>query len=350
MAEAISKKIQNLDASSDIKAAVDEIDTLIAKCEWDNAMNINEFTAIVKALLHNENGKPYPIDSQKITEIFNIFNKSGDGSISKEEFAHCWNAWIKKIVQPVSALLVIDVQNDFITGSLAITNCPAKQDGAEVVAPINKLIETCPFDSICYSLDWHPTDHVSFVDNINIKKLDPSSPITNPSKANLFDKVVFTGPPKTDQILWPRHCVQESWGSEFHKDLIIHPKGEIIKKGINPEVDSYSAFFDNAKLGKTPMDDILRKAGVTDVYCCGIATDVCVGYTAFHALELGFRTVMIDDCCRGIVDSDIKNTFDRIRSENGAVVQANEVGAMVQGKDRRVELGYAWALELKKSN
>merc|ERR1711981_536187 len=204
MAEAISKKIQNLDASSDIKAAVDEIDTLIAKCEWDNAMNINEFTAIVKALLHNENGKPYPIDSQKITEIFNIFNKSGDGSISKEEFAHCWNAWIKKIVQPVSALLVIDVQNDFITGSLAITNCPAKQDGEEVVAPINKLIETCPFDLICYSLDWHPADHVSFVENINMRKLDPSSPITDPSKANLFDKVVFTGPPKTDQILWPR--------------------------------------------------------------------------------------------------------------------------------------------------
>ena len=95
-------------------------------------MNINEFTALIKALFRNEKGKPYPIDSHLITEIFNIFNKSGDGSISKEEFAHCWNSWIKKIVRPVSALLVIDVQNDFISGSLAITNCPAKQDGEEV--------------------------------------------------------------------------------------------------------------------------------------------------------------------------------------------------------------------------
>ena len=98
----------------------------------DNAMNINEFTALIKALFRNEKGKPYQVDSHLITEIFNIFNKSGDGSISKEEFAHCWNSWIKKIVRPVSALLVIDVQNDFISGSLAITNCPAKQDGEEV--------------------------------------------------------------------------------------------------------------------------------------------------------------------------------------------------------------------------
>ena len=95
-------------------------------------MNINEFTALIKALFRNEKGKPYPVDNHLINEIFLIFNKSGDGSISKEEFAHCWNAWIKKIVRPVSALLVIDVQNDFISGSLAITNCPAKQDGEEV--------------------------------------------------------------------------------------------------------------------------------------------------------------------------------------------------------------------------
>ena len=112
-----------------------------------------------------------------------------------------------------------------------------------------------------------------------------------------------------DQKLWPAHCVQESWGSEFHKDLIvsnllsflkniflisyqfmpkncqIHPQSEVIHKGINPEVDSYSAFFDNAKLGKTKMDEILRAAGVTDVYVCGIATDVCVGNRQFYLTQ-----------------------------------------------------------------
>jgi len=163
------------------------------------------------------------------------------------------------------------------------------------------------------------------------------------------DTVVFTGPPKTEQKLWPAHCIQESWGSEFHKDLIIHPQGEIIHKGFNPNIDSYSAFFDNKKLGKTKMADILKAAGVTDCYVCGIATDVCVASTAMHSLELGFRTILVDDCSRGIDGDDIKKTFERVREGNGLVVQSNEVRAMVQGRDRRVELGYQWAIELRKN-
>ena len=124
----------------------------------DNAMNINEFTALIKALFRNEKGKPYPVDNHLINEIFLIFNKSGDGSISKEEFAHCWNAWIKKIVRPVSALLVIDVQNDFISGSLAITNCPAKQDGEEVRTTLyQKRAFTNYVDKIFPIIDHLPT-------------------------------------------------------------------------------------------------------------------------------------------------------------------------------------------------
>ena len=124
------------------------------------------------------------------------------------------------------------------------------------------------------------------------------------------------------QVLWPAHCVQESWGAELHKELKVHPKGRVVHKGINPEVDSYSAFFDNAKLGKTSLEEMIKEEEVSDVYVCGIATDVCVGKkrisvhfvitteqcnvgvcagsTAFHANELGFRTILIDDCSRGI--------------------------------------------------
>ena len=91
----------------------------------------------------------------------------------------------------------------------------------QVVAPINKLIETCPFDLICYSLDWHPSDHISFFENVANRPLDPSSAITDASRTKVGDTVVFTGPPKTEQKLWPAHCIQESWGSEFHKDLIV---------------------------------------------------------------------------------------------------------------------------------
>merc|ERR1719187_218326 len=115
-----------------------------------------------KNLFRNEHGKPYPMDSSLIAEIFLIFNTSGDGSMGIQEFVFCWNMWIKKIVRPKSAIIIVDVQNDFITGSLSISNCPAGHNGEDVVAPINHMLDKIPFTMICYSLDWHPTDHVSF--------------------------------------------------------------------------------------------------------------------------------------------------------------------------------------------
>ena len=100
--------------------------------------------------------------------------------------------------------MIVDVQNDFISGSLAIKNCPAGQNGEEVVPPINTLLDTVPFTMHCYSLDWHPSDHVSFIDNIQMRTLAPDSAVQDPSKAELYQTVVFTGPPRTEQVLWPR--------------------------------------------------------------------------------------------------------------------------------------------------
>jgi len=335
------------DGSEGFKLTMDACFKSFDKDE-DLSLNINEFSALLRALFRNEKGRPYPIDETRCTEIFNIFNKSGDGSMAKDEFAFCWNNWIKKIVRPVSALIVVDVQNDFISGSLAISNCPAKHDGEEVVAPINKLIETVPFDAFFYSLDWHPQDHISFIENVAERKLADDSPITDPSKVETYDTVVFEGPPKTEQKMWPAHCVQESWGSELHKNLKVHPNKEIIHKGCNPDIDSYSAFFDNQKLGHTQLEELLNSRGVSDVYVCGIAADVCVASTAFHALELGFRTVYLENCSRGIEEEAIQNTFDRVRRENGVVIHSSEAKAMVQGRDRRVELGYSLAIQCRK--
>jgi exosome complex component RRP4 len=112
----------------------------------DLAININEFTSLCTNLIRNELGIPYKVikqisvlnnlfrkmDSQRISDIFLIFNTSGDGSMSMQEFVFCWNCWIKKIVKPRSALIVVDVQNDFISGSLSISNCPAGHNGEEV--------------------------------------------------------------------------------------------------------------------------------------------------------------------------------------------------------------------------
>ena len=117
------------------------------------------------------------IDPQRIADMFNIFNTSGDGSMSIQEFNECYEKWIKRIVKPKSAFVIVDVQNDFISGSLAIINCPAKQDGEDVVAPINYLLDTVPFDECYYSLDWHPADHVSFIDNVSMRRLYPGSKV-----------------------------------------------------------------------------------------------------------------------------------------------------------------------------
>jgi nicotinamidase-related amidase len=120
----------------------------------------------------------------------------------------------------------------------------------------------------------------------------------------------------------------------------VHPRGRVIHKGINPNVDSYSAFFDNAKLGKTALAEMILEEGCTDVYVCGIATDVCVGKyvvygldllyvliasTAVHANVLGFRTILIDDCSRGINQENINKAFDKLKTEFACVVQSNEV-------------------------
>ena len=94
--------------------------------------------------------------------------------------------------------------------------------------------------------------------------------------------------------------------------LQVHPLADIIKKGKKPNFDSYSAFSNPNKVVKTELEDILRRKGVSDVYICGLATDYCVGYTALDAQDLGFRTILVEDCCRGIDPDKIEETKKKI--------------------------------------
>jgi len=124
--------------------------------------------------------------------------------------------------------------------------------------------------------------------------------ITDPTLVKVYDTVVFEGPPKTEMKLWPAHCIQESWGSEIHEDLTasyfmtfqwfetkkpdwffckkVYPGSKIIYKGSRPTIDSFSGFFDNQKLNSTELEKLLKEKHVTDVFVCGLATDVCVGW------------------------------------------------------------------------
>jgi nicotinamidase-related amidase len=263
------------------------------------------------------------------------------------EFQDFWENFVRHVLHPKNAIIIVDVQNDFIDGSLALINCPAKQDGAEVVPVINELLDTVPFDVVAYTLDWHPKDHCSFIDNVHMRKISDKSAVKKDFK--VFDTVRFEAFPDEDQKLWPVHCVKNTLGSELHANLKkVDEKNDEMKrkviycnKGNKSDIDSYSAFFDNAKLNKTSLDNDLKSNKITDIYVCGLAADVCVAATAYDGIGLKYRVVFIEDACRGI-DLDSIEAKKKLLTENGAVVvSAKHVYNMIIGRDRRPELGYA---------
>ncbi|XP_037087111.1 uncharacterized protein LOC119107683 isoform X2 [Pollicipes pollicipes] len=268
----------------------------------DGRLSVDEFGALCRALFRSEAGEPYPLETKKLAHMFSVFDTNEDGFIDKDEFQRCWSEWITTIVRPVTALVIVDVQNDFISGSLAVCNCPAGQKGDEVIPVINLLLETVKFDVVAYSLDWHPSDHISFITNVANFPMHSSSTVIDDSLC--------------------------------------------IKKGCNREIESYSAFFDNAKQSSTGLAGQLRERFVTDVFVCGLATDVCVGATASDAREEGFRTVIIDDASRGVVADNIETMKRNFAGKHGVVVDSAKVGNMALGRDRHPELAYKLALDL----
>ncbi len=174
-----------------------------------------------------------------------------------------------------NCLLIIDIQNDFCPeGSLEVPN------GDEIIPVINKISSN--FFKVVATQDWHPINHVSFASTHN----------KNPG-----DVIKVNG---VEQILWPDHCVQSSKGANFHEYFYLNHVNIIIKKGSNPEIDSYSAFFENDKKTETGLEYYLKGLKITDVYICGLATDYCVYYSAIDAKRLGFSTFVIIDASKGV--------------------------------------------------
>jgi nicotinamidase/pyrazinamidase len=175
-----------------------------------------------------------------------------------------------------AALIIVDVQNDFIPGGAL-----AVGDGEQVVPLINELQEK--FTHVIATQDFHPADHGSFAANHPGK-----SPGTVIELAGL------------KQILWPVHCVQGTWGVDFHPELDRKKWEAIFQKGKNPEVDSYSGFFDNARRGDTGLGEYLKLKQIEQVFICGLALDYCVKFTALDAKSLGFETFLIVDATRAV--------------------------------------------------
>jgi nicotinamidase/pyrazinamidase len=178
----------------------------------------------------------------------------------------------------MKALLLIDIQKDFCKGgALEVPN------GDEVVPVANEWINKFNAENgiIVATQDWHPKNHKSFASN-------------NPGK-NLFELTELNGLP---QVMWPDHCVEYTTGAEFHDDLL--PIPFVFCKGEDPEVDSYSGFFDNGKRNKTQLDSFLRERGVDELVILGLATDYCVKFTVLDALELGYKVIVPVGGCRAV--------------------------------------------------
>lgn len=202
-----------------------------------------------------------------------------------------------------SALLIVDVQNDFLPGgALAVTN------GDEVVPVINQLQEQ--FNFIVATQDFHPADHGSFAANHEG---------TKPGEL-----IKLSG---LQQILWPVHCVQGSEGAEFHAELNPIKWTAIFQKGTNPEVDSYSGFFDNARRGDTGLGDFLQNEGIMNVFVTGLAQDYCVKYTALDAVSLGFKTYLITDATRAVNLSaeDGEKALEEMKKAGVIIVESSAI-------------------------
>ena len=323
------------------------------KSKKHDAIDFTSFEVMIKELfVYNDGSESFLVPKAWLVEFFKLFDKKHDNLIDREEFDIMWIQWIQLLLKPKSALIIVDVQNDFISGTLAIHHCPAGHRGEEVVPVINRLTQSVPFDLVVYSYDWHPNDHISFYENYNKRKIihEDGTPLSleHLEQIRPLEVVTFEGPPRTEQKLWHKHCVQGSWGAQLHPDLIVRDYDSInVYKGTNPLIDSYSAFWDNGKLSETSLAQDLRSRGITDVFTCGIAYDYCVGSTAMHANEHGFKTTLIEDASRGVDGKTIADMKKRLINNLGAIVHSDRVLDMVRGIERRPEHGYHLYLSLK---
>jgi len=174
------------------------------------------------------------------------------------------------------ALIIVDMQYDFLPGGALATD-----ESDQILGLINRL--QSEFDLIVATQDWHPEGHGSFA---------RSHPGRSPG-----DAVDLNG---LDQVLWPDHAVQGSHGAALSAALDQDNIARVFQKGTNPEVDSYSGFFDNGQRGDTGLNDYLRSQGVSNVYVVGLALDYCVKFTALDAQRLGFNTTLIVDATRAV--------------------------------------------------
>lgn len=208
------------------------------------------------------------------------------------------------------AFVVVDVQNDFCPGgNLGVT------DGDKIIPVINDI--SPHFDTRVFTQDWHPHGHKSFA----------SAHGRNPFETTTM--------PYGVQVLWPDHCEQGTHGAEFHKNLNIGPWDFLLRKGTNPDIDSYSAFFENDRKTQPRFGDgrtfteMMRDHGVRTLVFAGLAFDYCVGWNALDAKAEGFDVYVVMDATKGIAPDSIKDMEDKLQAAKVKMINASDLRAAV---------------------
>ena len=203
-----------------------------------------------------------------------------------------------------SALIVVDVQNCFVTGG----TLPVKE-GEQVVPVINKI--AAAFNNVVVTQDWHTAGHASFASTHTGKKPFETTKLRYGT-----------------QVLWPDHCVQGSSDAALHKDLALPTAQLVIRKGFRKDTDSYSAFVEADGKTTTGLAGYLKARGIDEVYVCGLATDFCVAWTALDARKAGFKASVIEDACRGIdLNGSLKAAWANMSKAGVKRIQSADIAA-----------------------
>ena len=191
----------------------------------------------------------------------------------------------------MKTLVLVDIQNDFLKGgSLAVP------EGEKIIKPINEIIKE--YDLVIATKDWHPKNHISFASNHPDKKIG--------------DIINVNG---VDQVLWPDHCIQNSYGSDFPEQLDISKLAKVVYKGSDANIDSYSGFFDNGHFRSTGLSDYLKSKDVYKIDYVGLATDYCLKYTAIDSVSEGFKTRVLINCIKGIEEKGCELALNEMKSK-----------------------------------
>ncbi len=199
-------------------------------------------------------------------------------------------------------LLVVDVQNDFCGGGAL-----AVPEGEDVVPVVNRLARIFPH--VILTQDWHPAGHLSFASS-------------HPGKKPFDTVAVRYG----EQLLWPDHCVQGTGGADFHPELKVLNCELVLRKGYDPLIDSYSAFFENDRKTATGLKGYLRERRINRLFLAGLATDYCVSYSALDAVKAGFEVFVIEDGCRGIdMDGSLEDAWRRMADVSVRGIRSEDI-------------------------